>query len=304
MNLTGIFLIIASGLIFPGIIGKVKAKIVGRKGPGFFQPVRDIIRLFRKGSVYSVTTSFIFKIAPLIYFASILSCLLVIPFFNQKGLFSFEGDFIVFIYIMALGKFMMIIAAMDTGSGFEGMGANREALFSMIVEPAFFILTGSLALFSDHISFYSLYSTLHFGSNLSLLVAVFGAYLLVQIAMVENSRVPVDDPHTHLELTMIHEVMVLDYSGFELALIQSANYLKFAVYGALIANFILPSGYPLYLQITCFLIVEFVFAFTVGLLESFRARNKMNKNAQWILSLSAIAILLFIAVLILIGKFI
>ncbi len=302
MVLTGAILILVSGLIFPGIIGKVKAIIVGRKGPGLFQPVYDIIRLFRKGSVYSTTTSYIFRLSPLIYFATIFTALLFIPFLNHKGLFSFEGDFVVFAYLLALGRFMMIIAAMDTGSGFEGMGANREALFSMLVEPAFFILLGSIALITDQISFYALYANVHFGSNLSFLIALIGTYLLIQIAMVENSRVPIDDPKTHLELTMIHEVMVLDYSGFDLALIQLANLLKFAIYGALIANFVLPSSIPFYLQVSGFLAVEIAFVIIVGLLESFRARNKMNKNPQWIISLSAIAVLVFIAVLILVQK--
>jgi formate hydrogenlyase subunit 4 len=302
MILTAAILILISGLIFPGIIGKVKAKIVGRKGPGFFQPVYDIVRLFRKGSVYSTTTSYIFRLSPLIYFATIFTALFFLPFFNQKGVFSFEGDFVVFAYLFALGRFMMIIAALDTGSGFEGMGANREALFSMIVEPAFFILMGSLALITDHISFYELFVNLHFGSNLSVLVTLIGTYLLIQIAMVENSRVPVDDPKTHLELTMIHEVMILDYSGFDLALIQLANLFKFSIYGALIANFVLPATMPFYLLVLGFLAVEIVFAVIVGLLESFRARNKMNKNPQWIISLSAIAVLVFIAVLILIER--
>jgi formate hydrogenlyase subunit 4 len=302
MIFTSAILILISALFFPGIIGKVKAKIVGRKGPGFFQPIHDLIRLFRKGSVYSTTTSYIFRLSPLVYFATIFISLFFLPFFNQKAMFTFEGDFIVFAYILALGRFMMIIAALDTGSGFEGMGANREALFSMIVEPAFFILMGSLALINDHISFYELFTSLHFGSSISFLVVLIGAYLLIQIAMVENSRVPVDDPKTHLELTMIHEVMILDYSGFDLAIIQSANLLKFAVYGAIISNFVLPAFIPFYMLVLGFMFVEIAFAVVVGLLESFRARNKMNKNPQWIISLSAIAVLVFIAVLILINK--
>jgi formate hydrogenlyase subunit 4 len=302
VNIFGSILIICSAFVFPGIIGKIKAKVVGRKGPKLFQPIFDIVRLFRKGSVYSTTTSFIFKLAPLVYFATIFIALLLVPFFKSKGAFSFDGDFIVFAYLIGLGRFMMIIAAMDTGSGFEGMGANREALFSLLVEPAFFILLGSLSLITNQISFYSLFNILHFGSDLSLLVAIIGIYVLVQIAMVENSRIPVDDPKTHLELTMIHEVMILDYSGFDLALIQLANLLKFSIYGALIANFVLPFNVPILTQIAGFFFVQLVFAIAVGLIESFRARNKMNKNPQWIISLSAIAILVFIAILILSKK--
>ena len=116
----------------------------GRKGPGIFQPIKDVIRLFKKGAVYSKTTSFIFQIAPSIYFASVLMAILVIPLGEYKGIISFEGDFVFFAYVLGIGKFFMIISALDTGSSFEGMGASREALFSMFAEPAFFILMGSL----------------------------------------------------------------------------------------------------------------------------------------------------------------
>jgi formate hydrogenlyase subunit 4 len=129
----------------------------GRKGPGILQPMKDIIRLWRKGSVYSSSTSLIFQIAPSIYLASVLAAILMIPFGINRGIISFEGDFVMFAYILALGKFFMIISALDTGSSFEGMGASREALFSMLIEPAFFILIGSFALFTGYISFHSIF---------------------------------------------------------------------------------------------------------------------------------------------------
>ena len=212
-----ILLTIAVGLIFPGIIVMTKAKLGGRKGPGLLQPLFDIVRLFKKGSVYSRTTSLIFQIAPVIFAASILVALLLIPFGQTKGLLSFEGDFVFFAYVLAIGKFFMIVGAMDTGSGFEGMGANREALYSMIAEPAFFILMGSIALLTQHTSFYNIYTHLQLNSYLSELIVFAAIYLLGLITLVENSRLPVDDPTTHLELTMVHEVMVLDNSGFDLA---------------------------------------------------------------------------------------
>jgi formate hydrogenlyase subunit 4 len=123
--------------------------------------------------------------------------------------------------------------------------------------------------------------------------------LFIQIALVENSRLPVDDPKTHLELTMIHEVMILDYSGFDKALIHITTWLKFAVYGSLIYNVVVPAGWNIYLQIALFLAVQALFAIIVGFLESFRARNKMNKNPKFILTVSAIAILAFAVILIL-----
>ena len=211
-----IIVILGFSLIFPGIISLTKAKIAGRKGPSILQPLYDNLRLFKKGNVYSTSTSWIFKVAPLIYFSTIFMAVFFIPLGNQTAIFSFEGDFVLFAYLLGVGKFMMIIAAMDTGSSFEGMGANREAFYSLLVEPAFFIVIASMALLTNHTSFYELFNNLHIESELSYLIAILSVYIFLWIAMVENSRLPVDDPKTHLELTMVHEVMVLDYSGFDL----------------------------------------------------------------------------------------
>lgn len=297
-------LILISALFFVGIIAKVKARVAARKMPSVFQPLFDIIRLFKKGAIYSNTSSVIFKFAPLVYVASVLMATLFIPIGSQKGLLSFDGDFVFFAYLLAMGKFMMIIGAMDTGSGFEGMGANREALYSMLVEPAFFILLGSIALFTDNISFQELFLNLHLSSNLSYIIGIAAIYVLIYIAMVENSRMPVDDPKTHLELTMVHEVMVLDNSGFDLGIIHIATWLKFAIYGSLISNFLINAYWAWYWQILAFLGVQFVFASIVGGLEAFRARNKMEKNPQWIIMLSAIAVVVFLTTLIITEKII
>lgn len=297
-------LILLSALFFAGIIAKTKARIAARKMPSVFQPLFDVIRLFKKGAVYSSTTSSIFKLAPLVYMASVLMAALFIPIGSEKGILSFEGDFVFFAYLLAIGKFMMIIAAMDTGSGFEGMGANREALYSMLVEPAFFILAGSIALFTDHISFQDLFTHLHLASNLSYAVGIVSIYVLTYIAMVENSRMPVDDPKTHLELTMVHEVMVLDNSGFDLALIHIAGWIKFAIYGSLISNYLISSNWDWYIQIPVYLGIQATLAMSIGGLEAFRARNKMEKNPQWLIMLSAIAVVVFLTTLILTEKLI
>lgn len=296
-------MILIAAFFFPGVILRAKSITSGRKGPGIFQPLKDIILLMKKGSVFSKTTGIIFQIAPVITLSSILCAMLVIPYANQKAIISFDGDFIFFSYLLALGKFFAIIAALDTGSSFEGMGANREAFFSMLVEPAFFILLATFAMFTGYTSFSDIYN--HFfitGSHYVLIFSIIGFYLFVQIAMVENSRVPVDDPKTHLELTMIHEVMILDNSGFDKALIHIGSYLKFAIYGALIYNAIVPAGWNILLQIALFMSVQAVFAIIIGLIESFRARNKMNLNPKYILTISSIAWIAFMIVLILTDK--
>src|SRR5665647_311163 len=295
-------LIILASIFFSGIIIRTKSIISGRKGPGIFQPLKDVIRLFRKGAVYSKTTSIIFQIAPSIYFASIIMAILMIPFGQYKGMISFDGDFVFFAYVLGTGKFFSIISALDTGSSFEGMGASREALFSMFAEPAFFILMGSLALLTGHTSFQHIFASLHFGSYISYILGVLATFVLVMITLVENSRMPFDDPKTHLELTMVHEVMILDNSGFDLGLILYATNLKFAMYGALIANLFMGS-FPLYLTIPIFFGIQILYAVTVGILESFTARFRMNHNAQYILALSSVSLLIFLGVLLVLGQF-
>jgi formate hydrogenlyase subunit 4 len=295
-------LILLTSLLFPGIIVKVKAKVSGRKGPGLLQPVLDIMRLLRKGNVYSSTTSVIFQIGPLIYFATILFSLFFVPFGDASGLISFQGDLFLFIYLLGLGKFFLIINALDAGSGFEGMGANREALYSMLAEPAFIILFGTFSMMAGYDSFYEIFAHWHLNSSTYLVLSLLASYVLIQIAMVENSRLPVDDPKTHLELTMVHEVIVLDNSGFDLGLIQLANAFKFGIFGALIANFILPEHQALWIRALIFIGVIFLFAVIVGLMESFRARLKMEKNPQFILTLSSIAAIAFLVALIITNK--
>jgi formate hydrogenlyase subunit 4 len=298
-----ITLILFSSLFFAGLVLRTKSIASGRKGPGILQPLKDVVRLFKKGSVYSNTTSIIFRIAPVIYFSSVIMACLVIPFGSHKGIVSFDGDFIFFAYILASGKFFSIIAAMDTGSSFEGMGASREALFSMFAEPAFFILIGSFALLTGNTSFYAIFSKLHLGSSITYTLGGLAAFVLVLIAMIENSRMPVDDPKTHLELTMIHEVMILDNSGFDLGLILTAGYIKFAMYGAIIADFF-TGDLGLSLAILLFLLIQAFFAVTVGLIESFMARFRMNHNPQFILTLSSVSFLIFLGVLLVLKKFV
>jgi len=301
--MAGLILIIIAALFFPGIILRTKSIASGRKGPGIFQPVKDIRVLVRKGSVFSNTAGIVFRIAPAVTLSSIVCASLVLPFANQEALISFDGDFIFFAYLLALGKFFSIIGALDTGSSFEGMGANREAFFSMLIEPAFFILMATFAMFTGYTSFSDIFR--HFfltGNDYVLIYSIIGCYLLIQIAMIENSRVPVDDPKTHLELTMIHEVMILDNSGFDKALIHIGSYLKFAIYGSLVFNALVPSGWSVWLHAALFILVQALFAVIIGLLESFRARNKMNKNPKFILTISAIAMIAFVVILILTSK--
>jgi len=289
-----LLLAIITALFFPGIIIRVKSIVSGRKGPGILQPWKNIFVLLRKSSVFSITTSYIFQIAPVIYLATLICAIILLPFPGIPSGFRFEADFVLLAYLLAMGKFFFIIGAMDTGSSFEGMGANREALYSMLAEPAFFILFGTLALLTGHLSMQSIFEHFHFSGYNTLIAGMIAVYVLIQIAMIENSRMPVDDPKTHLELTMIHEVMILDHSGFDLALIQIGTNLKFALYGILIANILIPVSWSLPYRIGLFFGIQAAFAASIGLMESFRGRKKMMKNPQFIVTLSSIALVGFI----------
>jgi formate hydrogenlyase subunit 4 len=324
----GILLAILTAVFFPGVILRVKSISAGRKGPGILQPWKNILVLLRKGSVFSTTTSFIFRLAPVVYLSTVLCALLLLPFPSMPSFFGFNGDFVLFAYLLALGKFLFILGALDTGSSFEGMGANREALYSMLAEPAFFILLGTLALLTGHTSMQQIFETFRFAGHNSFIIGFIAIYLLIQIAMIENSRMPVDDPKTHLELTMIHEVMILDHSGFDLALIHIGTALKFALYGLLIANFLVPGDVGalivnseegivkseqgivnsaggagmIILQVGVYFAVQVIFAGLIGLMESFRARKKLARNPQFIVTLSSIALVAFILVLLITYK--
>jgi formate hydrogenlyase subunit 4 len=293
MNLLLIFIV---ALLFPGIINITRSLFSGRKGPGLLQPMKDLIRLFRKGSIYSRTTGLIFRVAPSISIAAVICASMVLPIGPWKAVISFEGDFVFFIYILGLGRFMSIISALDTGSSFEGMGASREAHFGMLAEPAFLILLGSLVLFTGHYSFSELLITMHDRSGFAYGLCIMASFVIFLFSLIETCRLPVDDPRTHLELTMIHEVMILDNSGFDLGLIQLSNYIKFAAFGTIIANFFL-SETVLWNSILIFAGVQMILAMAVAFVESFMARFRMNHNPQFILTLTSLAFLIFVGVL-------
>jgi formate hydrogenlyase subunit 4 len=291
-------LIIFISLIFTGIISRTKSIFSGRKGPGILQPLKNVILLFRKSSVFSSSSSIILQIAPSISFGALLTSAMLIPFSIHGSLISTHFDFIIFIGLLGIARFFMIIAALDTASSFEGMGANREALYGMLLEPAFLIIMASFCIITGTYSFTTIFYTIGQYHIEYILTSVLAIFVFVNIALVENSRLPVDDPKTHLELTMVHEVMILDYSGFDLGLIQITNFLKFAIFGTLISNCLIPAQWNIGFQIALYITIQILFAIAIGFIESFRARNRINKNNQYILAISAVAFVAFILALI------
>ena len=285
MATAGIIIIFLFSLINIGILNRVKNFLAGRRGQPVMQGFYDMVKNLGKGSVYSIHTSPIFRIAPLINLACIASVTLFIPFSEYGAIISFSGDIFVFAYILALGRFFMMLAAMDTGSAFEGMGTVREALYSTLIEPVFFLLLGSLALLTGQSSLSNLILSFNPANSFEIWLSVFTGTCFFVISLVENKRLPVDDPKTHLELTMIHEVMVLDHSGFELGIIQFTSGLKSALYGAIIGVLVIPHHLPLWLEIICYCVLQMLVMAASAVVESVMARFRMNRNPRFILSL-------------------
>jgi len=182
------------------------------------------------------------------------------------------------------------------------MGASREVQFSALAEPALLLALAALARTTGSLSLSEMLPQAASQWPHAGVALVLAAAALVIVSLAENSRLPVDDPNTHLELTMIHEVMILDNSGFDKALIHMGSYLKFAIYGSLVFNALVPAGWSVWLHAGLFILVQTLFAVIIGLLESFRARNKMNKNPKFILTISAIATIAFVVILIMTSK--
>lgn len=230
--------------LFPGVLLKTKALFAGKQGPPLLIKYFTLIKLLRKGSVYSDSATFVFRLGPLISCATAVMALLFFPFAGTAPLIAFHGDVIMVFYLLGLGRFFTIIAALDTASPFEGMGAAREAFFSTLAEAAIFVVLILFCRMNGTLSFAAYFS----GNQPISIIGPQGALLLLvvvalfMILLTENSRVPVDDPATHLELTMIHEAMILEYSARHLALIEWAVALKLFTYSALGIALFLPWG--------------------------------------------------------------
>jgi formate hydrogenlyase subunit 4 len=296
LSCLNILLLIFAPLLMAGIIKKVKALWSGSKGPSLFQPFYDIFRLLRKGEVVSSATSFVFSAAPAAALASVITAALFVPLAGHRAFLSFSGDFLMFSYLLALGKFFMIAGAMDTGSSFEGMGSSREATFSALAEPGFLILFASLSWAAGCKSFSDIFAGFH-GGGFNFILAVLVALALFIFILAEACRIPVDDPDTHLELTMIHEVMILDNSGPGLAFMSYGNYLKMFLLASLIASAVFPPGWPPAAGILLFAGVVVSVSVLIGTLESVMARLRMTHTPQLLFMIPVTGMVVFFIVI-------
>jgi formate hydrogenlyase subunit 4 len=224
-----------------GIIKKVKALSQKRKGSPLLQNYFDIFKLLRKETVVSETSSWIYRIAPYITFGSTLCAAMFIPV--AVGSTGFAGDMLLTVYLLAMGRFFMALAALDTGSTFGGMGSSREMMISSLFEPALLVALFSVALVNKSTSLAGM-ETAAFRSSIMLLhpVYILSFLSIMVILFAETARIPVDDPSTHLELTMVHEAMLLEYSGRQLALMEMGAWLKQLFLITVVVNIFIPSG--------------------------------------------------------------
>lgn len=274
-------LVLAPALM--SVIRKVKAFFGGRRGPTLLQPYRDLFKLLRKAPVYSRTTTWVFRASPSVTLGAALAALAVLPMCGVPSLLAFPGDFVFLAYAFGLIRFFTVAAALDTGSPFEGMGASREVQFSTLAEAALFACLIALVVLSGGTQMTSMFGHGWAGGadmrGEGILVLVAAALMLVLLA--ENARIPVDDPTTHLELTMIHEVMILDHCGVDLALIEYASALKLWIWSAIVISVALPlrTGNPAF-DIAAGVCGVFVIGILIGVIESIMARLRLLKVPQ------------------------
>ena len=277
--------------LLPGVIGKTKALFAGRRGAPLLQLYSDLGKLLRKGTVRSGTTSWLFLAGPVLGLAVPILASLLIPFGALPAPASFTGDLILFVYLFGLARFFTASAALDTGSSFEGMGAAREVTFACLAEPTVLFAFIVLARVSGTLSLQGMFGSAlvagwsKAGASLGLILVC-----LLVVLLAECSRIPFDDPTTHLELTMVHEVMVLDHSGPAFALVLYGASLKLFVLGALVVRLALPwqSGRP-WLDALVFAGGMVLLAVVIGVIESVMARLRLVRIPQVLIGTTLVA---------------
>jgi formate hydrogenlyase subunit 4 len=299
---TGLIPSVAGLLLAPlllAVINRTKAFFAGRRGQPMLQPYFDLVRLLRKGATYSRTTTWLFRAGPVVGLAAVATCLALVPMGGLPAPVRFRGDVLLFAYLLGLMRFITVVAALDTGSSFEGMGASREVFFSALAEPALLLGLAAVAMETRSVSLSEMLASVSTrtwtiqGPALGLVVVALGLVLLS-----ENARIPVDDPTTHLELTMIHEVMVLDHGGPDLAFIVYGAALKLWALGALLVGLAVPvrTG-NLLVDTGSFLGGVFSLAVLIGIVESTMPRLRLVRVPKFLVGATALAVLAVVLVL-------
>jgi formate hydrogenlyase subunit 4 len=281
--------------LLPGIINRIKALFAGRRGTPLLQIYFDLWKLLHKGAVYSRTTTWVFRAGPILGLAAVLTAATLVPLGSFPALIAFPADFLLFAGLLGLMRFFTVLAALDTGSSFEGMGASREVFFSALAEPALLVALATLARQAGSFSLSTMLGQvsgghwLHLGPVLALVMIA-----LMIVLLAENARIPVDDPNTHLELTMIHEVMVLDHGGPDFAFIVYGAALKLWLLAALVVGMVVPATGAPWLNLVLVMGGMFAVAVIVGVAESVMARLRLVLVPQLLVGAGALAAAAFL----------
>lgn len=292
----GLAVLMFAAPLVPGIATRTKAVFAGRRGAPVWQLYADLWKLWRRGAVYSATTTWMFRLAGPVLVSTLLAAASLLPLDGRGAMFRFPGDAIAFAYLLALGRLVLVLAALDTGSSFEGMGASREVAFASLSELGLFVAFAALGIMTHSLSLSEMLGAGAAGGGTSDTAAAGGVSTLLSLslfalALVECSRVPVDDPATHLELTMVHEVMVLDHSGPDLAMILYASALKLAVFGGIIVAVLVPGAPESGWSGVGFLLGGMLaVGVAVGIVESVMARMRLPKVPLYIAATASLAL--------------
>jgi len=235
-------LVLACAPLLTGVTRKIRARLLRRRGASVIQPYRDLLKLIRKEAVVAENASWLFRVAPYVMFASTWVAAALVPTFATGLTFSAAADLIVIVALLGTARFLLALAGLDVGTSFGGIGSSREMMFASLAEPAMLMAVFTLSLFAGSTQLSSI-STYMLGPDAGLSISIALALIaLVIVAIGENARIPVDNPATHLELTMVHEAMILEYSGRHLAVIETAASVKLLLYLSLIACVFVPWG--------------------------------------------------------------
>ncbi len=299
VNISQVLFLLLIAPLIRGVIARIKARFQNRHGASIFRPYQDLLKLFRKEDLVPATSSTLFRAVPVVVFAATLAATLFIPVLHDSSVFTMGGDFVILVYLLAMSRFFLMMGAMDGGSAFGGMGASREALVSTLAEAP--LLLGLVAVLiasrAASISSAAHYTLQQDPSQFSAVHALAIAALAL-VAIAETGRIPVDNPTTHLELTMIHEAMILEYSGPSLALIEWSSALKLTLISSLLIALFAPWGMTSVLSVSALGIALGAFAikvvaltFVLALVESGIAKLRMYLVPDFLGVASALGIL-------------
>ncbi len=242
VQLVQMLLVLGAAPLFTGFVRKVRARLQRRKGPPLVQPYRDLYRLLRKEAVLAENASWLFRATPYLVFGTIWVAASLVPTFATGLVFSWTADLIAIVALLGSARFFLALAGMDVGTSFGGIGSSREAMIASLAEPAMLLIVFPVALIAGSTQLATV-SEFMASPEVGLRVTLgFALVALVMVAIAENARIPVDNPATHLELTMVHEAMVLEYSGRHLAMIELAAAVKLLLYASLVASVFFPWG--------------------------------------------------------------